>query len=1674
MANLPIKFQEFLQLTNIGIMPESINFSSLTMESEKYICIRETQGEKASVVVVDLANPTQPNRRTITADSAIMNPNENILALKAGQQLQVFNLDKKEKLKSYTMPEQILFWKWISDKTIGLITTSSVFHWTLGGPEEPEKIFDRHESLADCQIINYRADSSGKWLCVVGIAQRDSRICGSMQLYSVDRKVSQAIEGHACCFANFKPEGATAPSTLFSFAKKTATESKLYIIEVNKPDNSPGYQKKAVDIHSPPEAVADFPVSLQISEKYKIIYILTKFGFLHLYDLDSGTLIFRNRISPDTIFVSTLHRPTGGIIGVDKKGRVLLVTVDEKNIIPYICNTLSNYELAIKLATAGDLPGAEDIYMNRFNQLFQQGNYQAAAKTAADSPRQFLRTQKTMQLFAQLQPQPGQPSPLLQYFGILLEKGALNKIESIELARLVIQQQRLQLLEKWVAEEKITASEELGDLVKPQNLKLALTLYFKAEAHPKVIMGFAESGQHEKIPAYAQKVGYNPDWKLLINQLLQSNPEAAAQFATNLVSTGANVDVNGIVDALMSRGLIQPATALLLEVLKGNKPSDGPLQTKLLEINLIHAPTVADAILGNQMFTHYDRNRIGNLCEKAGLYQRALEHYTDINDIKRILAFVPPEALANYFSKLSLEDGLECLKTLLRVNIRQNLQTVVSIATRYSEQLTPAKIIEIFETFKSSEGIFYYLGSIVNSSKDPVVHNKYIEAAARTGQFREVERVCRESNYYTAEKIRDFLKEAKLADQLPLIIVCDRYEFVADLTTYLYKNNLSRYIEAYVQKINPANTPIVFGALIDAGCNEDYIKNLLMSVRGMCPIDSLVEVAEKRNKLKLVLPWLEARVNEGNQEPELHNALAKIYIDANKDAEKFLTSNQYYDSIEVGKYCEKRDPYLAFVAYKRGLCNKELLEVTNKNGLFKHQARYLVERQDLDLYAVVLDESNEHRRKVIDQIVQTALPEVKNPEEVSVAVKAFMTAGLPNELIELLDKVVLDSKNKEFSENKSLQNLLILTAIKADKSRVMNYINRLDKYDAPDIANVAIGSELFEEAFTIFKKFKLHVNGIEVLIDHVKDLDRAVEFADRINEPEVYSKLGKAQLDQNQVAKAIASFIKANDPEFYNEVIYAANTVGCFEDLAKYLEMCIKKTKEPLLESELVFCYAKTNKLSELEDFITTPGCTANILDTGERCFQEGLYEAAKILFSSIDNYARLASALVKLGEFSPAVEAARKANSIRTWKEVNVACVEAQKFKLAEQAGLYIVTQADELEELVHVYESRGHFEELIQLLEKGINQEGAHVGLFTELAGLYSKYKEEKLMDYIKTHYDRINIPRVIHFAQMNSQWPELTFLFMRYEEYDHAALTMMSHPEAWEHVQFKEAISKASNGDLYYRAVQFYLEEHPLQVNELLQALVSHIDHTRVVGLVRRLEHLPLIKPYLISVQDKDNSAVNEALNELYIQEEDYESLRSSINTYTNYEALKLAQSLEKSDLLEFRRIAAFIYQQQGRYTESVELSKKDKLYKDAIDTVAASKKTDLAEDLLLFFVKIQSKECFAAALYTCYDIIKPDVALEIAWKNQLLDFAFPFLIQVLREYTEKVDLLFKEREKKKKEEEKKSEQPASFVPEEMFMNQLPALGYYPVDPMNPGGSFPSVYPSGSFAGPQGFGQ
>merc|ERR1719478_38840 len=333
------------------------------------------------------------------------------------------------------------------------------------------------------------------------------------------------------------------------------------------------------------------------------------------------------------------------------------------------------------------------------------------------------------------------------------------------------------------------------------------------------------------------------------------------------------------------------------------------------------------------------------------------------------------------------------------------------------------------------------------------------------------------------------------------------------------------------------------------------------------------------------------------------------------------------------------------------------------------------------------------------------------------------------------------------------------------------------------------------------------------------------------------------------VPDAIDSFIKANDASEYAEVIKACDTAGDHAELATYLVMCRKKVKEAHIDTSLIFSYAKSEQFASLEEFISAPN-VGKIQDVAERCYGEAMYEAAKILFNSISNFARLATCLMHLGQHQAAVDAARKANSTRTWKEVNASCVEHKEFRLAQICALHIIVNPDELEELIGSYEKFGHFEEVIAVMEAGLGLERAHMGIFTELGVLYSKYRESKLMEHIKLFWSRLNIRKMLKACEENAHWSELTFLYLHYDEFDNAIMSMIAHPtESYEHNKFKDTIAKVTNTEIFYKAIDFYLQQQPLMLSDLLTQISQRVDHVRVVSQLKKAGHIPLAKPYLL---------------------------------------------------------------------------------------------------------------------------------------------------------------------------------------------------------------------------------
>jgi clathrin heavy chain len=338
------------------------------------------------------------------------------------------------------------------------------------------------------------------------------------------------------------------------------------------------------------------------------------------------------------------------------------------------------------------------------------------------------------------------------------------------------------------------------------------------------------------------------------------------------------------VNVFLEFNKLQECTAFLLEALKGNRQDEGHLQTKVFEINLLSAPNVAEGIFKLNIFNQYDREKVAKMCEQVGLYGRALQNYTNMQDIKRVMLnthAIQEDQIIDFFGRLGEEESLQCMYDMLKSN-RQNVQIVAKIAVKYASKINTKKSIEVLESFGTNEGMLYFLANVLPHTEDPDIYFKYIEACSRVGNYREVERVIRETSNYDPVKVKDYLKEAKLPDPRPLIYVCDMHNFIDELTRYLYNNNQNKFIEIFLFKVNQNATPKVLGTLLELDCDEIYIKQLLNSIR-VCPIPDLVEEFESRVKLRMLQPWLEARSAERIQDPALHNALAKIYVDINQD-----------------------------------------------------------------------------------------------------------------------------------------------------------------------------------------------------------------------------------------------------------------------------------------------------------------------------------------------------------------------------------------------------------------------------------------------------------------------------------------------------------------------------------------------------------------------------------------------------------------------------------------------------------------------------------------------------------------------------------------------------------------------------------------------------------------------
>jgi clathrin heavy chain len=160
-------------------------------------------------------------------------------------------------------------------------------------------------------------------------------------------------------------------------------------------------------------------------------------------------------------------------------------------------------------------------------------------------------------------------------------------------------------------------------------------------------------------------------------------------------------------------------------------------------------------------------------------------------------------------------------------------------------------------------------------------------------------------------------------------------------------------------------------------------------------------------------------------------------------ADVVTAANNYLDTLELFNHITS---------------DTEFIELANRNKLLFKLLRFLLQKQDTELWQTAFSQDN--KDELIEALVTMQLD--TDPEQFSVCVKAVMSMDQPPLLIKLLDDV-LSKPGSIYSNNSGLQNLLLLSTIKlGDKEQVLKYVKRFSAFDVPAIANIAVNAGMIE------------------------------------------------------------------------------------------------------------------------------------------------------------------------------------------------------------------------------------------------------------------------------------------------------------------------------------------------------------------------------------------------------------------------------------------------------------------------------------------------------------------------------------------------------------------------------------------------------------------------------------
>ncbi|KRZ36741.1 Clathrin heavy chain 2 [Trichinella pseudospiralis] len=511
MQSIPVAIDIRCQfkLGDLGIDESKVDFSTISLQSDKYVCFRDEQNYFTSLYVLygEQFSELWHLKHLRKCKFALMNPSLKIIAIIGYRNLEVWDLETKTPRRYFAiLNNPLIFYKWIDINNILILTYKGILlSWNIENNEVKHMLKLKH-SFYNCNISDILIDNRCEWFLIIEshitkasiffsfVFQKkiNKKLSSMMLLCNIHQQKTELHSAVTACFLHFKPNANAEPCTLLCILRCDTFYDCVIQIENLSKHGCP-FVKKTISFSFPYGRRDDFPVAMQANDKYGILFVMTFYGFLHVFDVNESICLYEGVFSNYPVVSSTTYKHSG-ILCVNQEGHILTAVINEQEIISCLSIALKNKSSVMKFARRCNFPGADGLYACEFWELCKNGEYYKAAELAAIIRMDAL-TEKIIEFLQSVKMGKRERNPVFLYFKRRLENGQLSDFESFKLCELVLQRKRINLVKNWMKANKLFCSEKLGNLFKKYDNSLAWSAYLRAGCYSKAIECLAEKYQ---------------------------------------------------------------------------------------------------------------------------------------------------------------------------------------------------------------------------------------------------------------------------------------------------------------------------------------------------------------------------------------------------------------------------------------------------------------------------------------------------------------------------------------------------------------------------------------------------------------------------------------------------------------------------------------------------------------------------------------------------------------------------------------------------------------------------------------------------------------------------------------------------------------------------------------------------------------------------------------------------------------------------------------------------------------------------------------------------------------------------------------------------------------------------------------------------------------------------